>query len=731
MNKKGSKKVSAERVNQPPRKHKKPKPKWLQVTGKVAAVVGKAFATLFLVGVITGCIVVTALTVYVLKFADQNDYIDIRNYKMEYSTILYANDKDGNPVEIQKLQRREKREWVDLKDIPEHVQNAFIYTEDKRFKQHEGVDWKRTFASFANLFLHFYDTKAGGSTITQQTVRAITKDNDVNIQRKIREIFRAINMERKFSKDEILECYLNIIFLGGNNYGVQAASKYYFGKDVKDITIAEAAALAASAQNPNNRNPMKNPEGNKTRRNNYTLKEMYEAGVITQEEYEKALNEELKIVGKSESSKSDTSTKKYQSYFVDHVINQVIADLVEKYGYNEEYAEEKLYTEGYHIYTTMDPDIQNQLEKKYVDPLTFYSKSKVKDPPQSAMIVLDYNGQLKGVVGGRGQKAGNRVLNRATQSKLGIGSSIKPLSAYALALEKNLINYSSIIKDEPTIRYQDGKMGPQNVTKKYYGNVTVEYAVRVSLNTIPVKLIRELTPKTSFEFMQNKLGISTLVKSRKVTFDNGTSTVYSDLDLARLGMGSLVDGVRLSELAAAYQVFGNGGYYNEMTCYTKVTNASETEVILENKPSPVRAISEETATVMNRLLQRVVEGPSGTGRDAKLSTQTVVGKTGTANDGKNRIFVGLTPYHVSAVWVGYDTPKEIKSSVVYKPAKIWKNVMADIYKKLPKKEFELSDSVKELKYCTSTGLIAGSKCPSTQVGYYKSDNIPEVCTTHN
>lgn len=710
---------------------KKTTSKRMRIFKKVMATVGKVFATMFLVGVITGCIVITALTVYVMKFSDTTDLVDISDLKENYTTILYANDSSGNPIEVEKLYSEENREWVDLEDIPIHVQRAFIATEDKRFYDHQGVDWKRTFASFANLFLHFYDTKQGGSTITQQVIKNVTNDDDQSIPRKVREIFRAMNMEREFLKDDILECYMNIIALGGDQYGVQAASKYYFNKDVKDLTLAEGASLAATIKSPNSLNPKKSPEKNKARRNDYTLKEMKKLGLITEEQYEAAIKEEIVVAG-TQTDKTETPIKKVQSYFTDHIINEVIEDLMETYDWDKTYAQHKLYTAGYRIYTTMDIELQKTLEDKYKDPLTFYKTSKVKDPPQSAMIVLDYSGNIKAVVGRRGEKSQARVFNFATMANLGIGSSIKPLSVYAPMIDANLIHYSTLVQDSPSIKNQDGTMGPKNYEGKGTNQwITVENAIRVSKNTVPAKLLLENDYRQkSFDFMQNKLRIFSLVKSKKVTLESGKTETLSDVDYARLAMGSLVYGVKLSELAAAYEMFGNGGYYNEPVAYTKVTSADGKTIILEKEARPVRVISEETASVMNKLLQRVVEGPSGTGRYAKLSTHTVVGKTGTANDGKSQVFVGLTPYYIGAVWVGYETPKEFSNNVVYKPAVIWKNVLEGVHKKLPAKEFVLSGKMKELAYCTETGYRASANCPHTATGYYKSDNIPSICTKH-
>jgi len=722
-----SKKSLKSKIAELRKKSQKPRSKGMRIFLKILSSAGKAFATLFLVGVITGCIVVTALTVYVMKFSDTTDVVDIDSYKYSYSTLIYATDSKGNQVEVDKLNSGKNQTWVDWDDVPQHVKDAFRCSEDIRFFDHEGVDWKRTFASFANLFLHFYDTRQGGSTITQQVIKNVTMDNDASIQRKVREIFRAINTERKFTKAQIFECYLNIIPLGGNNYGVQAAAEQYFGKDVSELTIAEAAALAATTKSPNGINIKVNPERNKERRNNYTLKEMYEDGVITKEEYEAALAEEVKYVPKKNSNVTEEGVLKPHSYFTDEIIREVINDLMEQYGYNYEYARSVLFNNGLRIYSTMDPDVQEILEEKYTNSLTFYSNTKEKAPPQSAMIVYDYNGNMKAVVGGRGEKPGEEVLNRATMSKIGVGSAIKPLSTYSLAIDKNFVTWSSLIKDEPILKDATGKVvGPNNYNKRKYGTVTTEYALRLSLNTIPVKLIKEMQRETCFDFLVNKLGISTLVKARTIEQEDGTSEYYSDIDFARLAMGSLVEGMKLSELANAYQIFGNGGYFHESTTYTKVTTA-DGEVLLEKKNSALRAISTESASVMNKLLQQVVEASGGTGTAAKLSTHTVIGKTGTSNDDKSNTFVGLTPYYIGAVWIGYDMPKEIPSNVSYKPAQIWKKVMSEVHKKLPKKEFALSENMQKLQYCTATGLIATNNCPKQATGYYKPDNIPEVC----
>lgn len=710
------------------KKQKKSKPA-IKIVKKTLGILAKSIVSLILVGAITMSIVVTVLTVYVMKFVDPASGIDLKSASLGYSTVLLATDSEGNEIEIDRLHSLENREWVDFDQIPSHVRDAFVYTEDKRFYQHDGVDWQRTFTAFANLFLHFYSTKQGGSTITQQLIKNITKENDVSIERKVQEIFNAINLEKVYSKDQILESYLNVIPLDNNIAGVQAASKYYFGKDVSQITVPEAATLAAMTRSPRGYSPIYNPEKNKERRN-YVYQNMLENGAITQEEYDTYYNSDVTIVNNPTFENPDDANSGYNSWFVDNVINEVVDDLVEQKGYTEEYAQNLLSTGGLKIYTTEDPRIQNILEQKYLQDSTFFNSGMAVDANlQSAMVIMDYNGEIKAMVGGRGQKEGDLIFNRATMAMRQPGSSIKPLAAYAPAIERNLITYSTLMEDSPITIVEDGveRSWPKNYTAGYEGNVTVVSALERSLNTIPVKLVQQLDPNTSFDFLTEKLGISTLVRSE--TLDNGK--VVSDIALSPLSLGGLTYGVELDEITAAYQIFGAQGVYTEPHSYTKVVDASG-DVILEANSEVTRAISPETATIMNRLLQQVVEGSRGTGRAARLSNFTVVGKTGTSDPTKDQYFVGLTPYYVAGVWYGYDNGDLLGS---YKTkfasiAQVWKNVMVDVMDGMAPKEFELSDQVIEKNYCTETGLLAKDTCPSQAVGYYKKDYLPDYCSVH-
>ncbi len=707
------------------RKHsKKKKGRAGRYIKRSLALIGKLIVSVFLVMVITGSIVATALTVYVMKFVDPDAGIDLHKLEQGYQTTIYTLDASGNEKILTTLEQSVNTEWADLAKIPQHVQDAFVYTEDERFWEHEGVDWKRTFGAFVNMFINIYGFQQGGSTITQQLIKNLTGDDEVRIERKVQEIFRAINLERRYTKDEILEAYLNIVHLGRNTNGVQAASKLYFNKDVSQLTVVEAAALAAMTRNPVGYDPINKAEENAGRRE-YVLKQMYEHGAITELEYQEALNTELVTDLTQPAGNED---KEYQSYFVDHLINQIIADLQEQKGWSEEKATQQLYNGGYKIYATVDPELQTLLEDKFKESSTF-SSSVLRDPPQAAMIIMDHYGNIKAVVGGRGEKSGNRVLNRATQSVRSPGSSIKPLSVYAPAVENNLITYSTMVKDEPLHDVLIGgekRDWPNNYTKRNYGTLPIVQALQRSLNTIPVQLLQKIGLQNSYNFLTEDLGFTTLVESEE-TEDGGTLT---DISLGNLAMGDMVYGTKLSELTAGFQIFANGGTYSAPTAYTQVLDASG-EVLLstDNANKGKQVISEETSGVMNKLLQQVVEGPNGTGRAAKLDGFTVIGKTGTSNTYNDQLFVGATPYYVAGLWYGYDTPKSVEGIGMYPVGQIWKNVMQDAHKGLESKEFTISDQVLELQYCTRTGLIASSSCPKA-TGYYKASNVPDTCSGH-
>lgn len=711
---------------------------------RILRIIGTIILSMFLIVVITGSILATALTIYILNFADSSNVVNLENVEMSYTTRLLANnpDYDKNDEDSEKYAlyyslnaNGEKRIWVDYSDIPKYVCDAFVCSEDERFNMHDGVDFKRTFASFANLILHFYDTRQGGSTITQQTIKNITGDNATSgtggMARKIREIFRSINVEKAYTKQEILEAYLNIVPLGNNVAGVQAAANFYFGKDVSDLSIKEAASLAAITPSPVDYNPYDNYDENVGRANDFNLKCMLDNGAISTNEYEEALAEKLVITGDKNYSSDDTvSVGKYQntgvtSYYVDATLDEAVDRIAEYDDISTEEAEEKLNAGGYTINTNVNLNMQSKVEKKFLDASNFTNYTLSSDKLQSAFIAMDYKGRVKAVVGGRGKKKVSRGWNIATMSARQPGSSIKPIAAYAPALDKDLITWSTIFNDKPiTITKKDNTTEKWPINYSEYGGTsnwsynnyfTFEMIYR-SLNTAPAQIVEKLTPSYSYNFLQNTLHISTL-------------DINKDPNYSPMVVGALTNGLILEELVAAYEMFGNGGQYFEPTFISKMVDR-EGNVIYENKYEPEQAIDKSTAFVMNRMMQTVITNSNGTGRYARLSNVDLVGKTGTSDKWHNLTFVCCSPSYVSGVWVGYaKKAKQISSSEYQNIGAIWKNIFGDIANSSSKTDFEVPDNVQQLKYCTRSGMIAGSRCWSTATGWYKASNIPAVCTS--
>ncbi len=707
-------------AEQPPRQPKKKKRKKRKIhpIKRTFAVIGTTILSLVLIVIITGSIIAAALTVYVLQFVDQEQVdISLSDLDLDYTTFIYGYDENGAVVELASISRNADRIPVSIDRVPQHVQDAFVYTEDERFYEHAGVDWKRTFTAFLNEILNFLGSRQGGSTITQQLVRNVTQDDDVNWDRKMREIFRSAQLEKYCTKTDILEAYLNYIGFGGSASGIQAASLKYFGKDVSELTIAEGACLAAIPKSPETLNPFADPEGNLARQKT-VLWLMYKNACISQRQYEEAIAEE--VVFRDPNAKNNDSDSDIQNWFVDMVIYDVVSEFQEIYGIDQEQASDKLYNGGYEVYTTIDINMQNAIEEKYKDYSTF-SETVVNDPPESAFIVMDYSGNIKAVVGAIGEKAGSNIWNNATRSKRSPGSTIKPITSYGYGLENDFFHWSTVFTNKPLeTEIIDEATGlprkwPYNYNSKSwdYGGYFTFQALQRSLNTIPAQLIEQETPQEVFEFLQNRLQITTLTAD--------------DANIAPLSVGALTEGLTLKELVAAYQIFGNGGKYYSPTSYTKVVDAKG-KIVIQHKYTPIQAISEDTAYIMNKLLQTVVEGPNGTGKSAKLVNTPVVGKTGTSQDWHDLSFVGCTPDYVSAVWYGYLTPKQIPTGTYYKSAQLWKNIFGDIAEAEEGKEFPECQDVQEFYYCVKTGKLASAKCPTGDVGYYKQSNIPEMCS---
>jgi penicillin-binding protein 1A len=694
---------------------------------RILSIIGTIILSVFLLVVITGSLVAATLTMYVTQFADEADLIDISNVEMDYSTFIYATDKNGATVELKKISRKADRIPVDIDQIPQHVQDAFVYIEDMRFFEHEGIDWRRTFGAFLNEMFHIWGSRQGGSTLTQQLVKNVTGDDSVDLPRKIREIFRASKLEEYYTKQDILESYLNIVGFGGSTAGIEAASQKYFGKHVWELDIAEAASLAAIPKSPETNNPYAVTEdkyGNRVNigiknnkdRQELVLDAMLESNAISEAEYERALAKPLKF--KAQYATSQGGQNNVQSWFVDEVIRDVTLDLASLYGISFDEASDKLYNGGYEVYTTVDLDMQAAVEAKFADYSNF-SEEVLADPPQASFICIDYQGEIKAIVGGIGTKAGDNVFSRATRALRSPGSCIKPITSYSYAIENDLIHWSTAFINQPLkqIFNDDGKKTwwPHNYnTLSYDYNPYFTYqALQRSLNTIPAQLVSLENPGNVFDFLQTRYHISTLSPF--------------DADLSPMSVGALTNGLSLKELVAAYQPFGNQGIYCEPHTYTQVLD-SQGRIVLQNKIIQYQALSKDSAYLMNRLMLQVIEGPNGTGRAARLETTRLIGKTGTSQDWHDLLFVGCTPEYVSGIWYGYDEPKEIPTGTYFSTSTVWKNVFGEIADASEMKEFVPDADVVERYFCTQTGLLAGPGCPTGDKGYYKISNLPAVCS---
>lgn len=675
--------------------------------------------------VLTVLVVVTTVLVSAIVYVKGDLVVNLDEYKanQNQTSFVYAYDKSGATVELARLHGEEDRVWVDLDDMSPYLKEAFIALEDTRFMKHHGVDWIRTFG----VIIKPKNIGQGGSTITQQLIKNITNNKEVTIVRKYREILMALNLEENYNKDVILEAYLNTLYLGSGCYGVKTASEKYFGKDVSELDAAECACLAVITKAPTKYNPLLNPEENLKRRN-HCLKLMYDEGkgCLNEEEYNAATTENLIFTNSPDYVPSDkikdTKTANEEetvinSFYVDYVIQAVRDDLMEKYGYSKQQATNQIYYGGLKIYTAVDLDVQATLEDVYVNRKSFPDMVSKKDGSkvQSAMTIMDYQGRIVAMVGQAGAKTQNRGLNRAANSYRQPGSTIKPLATYAPAIDMNIYNYSSMIKDYAIA--VNGSLWPHNVDKSLGSgnNVTVKYAIQKSLNTVPARIINyDVGIDNSFNFLRDNFHLSRLDEKE-------------DRTLSPLATGALTNGTTTVEMAAAYATFGNGGLYYKPYAYYKVTNSSGSEIVLSNEnPASQRAISEETSDIMCELLQTVDTSYYGTASNVRKFQ--IMAKTGTTSSDKDRWFCAGTPYYVAAVWVGFDSPETLNASV-NPGGKIFFRVFDAIHKGLDAKQFPKSSGTVEKSFCSRTGKLASSNCGSTQKGWYKITSLPAVCTS--
>lgn len=610
----------------------------------------------------------------------------------EITTLYYYENGDATSPKIltQSLSSSSsKYKYTPISKIPRDMINAFIAIEDKRFYQHNGVDFLRSAkAVFNYAFKH--SSSFGASTITQQTVKNITGQSQRTPQRKINEIFQALNLEKNHSKDEILEIYLNIINLSNGCTGVGAASEYYFSKEPHELLLHEIATIAAITNNPSLYDPIKHPENTQKRRDTVLLC-MLEQGYITEDEYKCAKEQPLTLNIKAD----DSSTK--ISWFTETVISDLVCDFM-SLGYSRKYAYSQIFHGGLKIYTTVDPEIQNILET-YYESLDKRLKTN-KSAPQSSMIITDpYNGDILGIVGAVGKKRGELVQNYATDTRRPPGSAIKPISIYAPLIDRGEIIWSTIVEDSP-VSSVSGKDWPQNANRRYSGNIDISEAIASSTNTVAVKMLYKLGEKESLLFLKDKLYIKSLVEPSKNS--------PGDANAVSLALGQTLNGITLRELVSAYGIFAEGNMSRSRSYY-KVTDSSG-NIIFDNRQNQINVIRQESASIMTKLLEKVVGSGTARGKISLCDRVSVAGKTGTTQNNCDRLFVGYTPSLLGGVWCGYDYPEPISQSLGNPSIKIWDEVMSEIYKtdryKNAPSEFSYSSNIQKQTYNKKTGAYA-------------------------
>ena len=716
---------------------------------KQRSVAGRIFFwlfTLMLIGICTAVMIGFIFMQYVNTTLAPTLQVDADDYTMAESSIIYYHDDEVTEndgwVEYQTIHGTENRVWVDFEEMPDALWQAAVAIEDHRFFEHNGVDWKRTIGATANMFIGMKNT-FGGSTITQQMLKNMTEDNDGTVNRKVREIFRALEFEKNYTKEEILELYLNMIYLGKGCYGVQTAAQYYFGKDVSELTAAECACLISITNNPSLYGPMYDVtytrndgttvtprELNKTRQE-LILTRMAggneEVGVtgltyLTEEEAEAAKAEVLQFTDGSTDAddivKKATGGIKINSWFVDQVIWDVSEDLADALEISGKEARILINSSGYRIYTTMDMDIQRIAESVYEDRSNLDVTSRSGQPLQSGMTIMDpYTGDIVAIVGKVGEKMENLGFSCATAIRQP-GSSIKPLTVYAPAIEAGAVNQGTTFDDYPVQLLEDTPW-PKNSPNKYRGWTNVRTGVQHSINTVAVQTLQAVGTAEAYAFATEKLNLG---------------LVAEDMDVSPLGMGGLTYGLSTVEMAAAYSAFVNSGVYTEPRTYVRVEDA-EGNVILENESKSHVAMKESTAYLMNDMLKNAVN--AGTGTSAKFSGMTIAGKTGTTSNNFDRYFVGYTPYYTAAVWTGYENPEKISYSG--NPAiTMWKKVMEKVHAELPNKDFErATEGLKTVKICADSGMLCSDACHAdlrgdraVSVVVATGTEPTETCTLH-
>lgn len=703
----------------------------------VGGMAWKALKTILCVLFISGVLVFLSVAAFLLSFRDI-EAPNLSAMSLNYSSFVYVDDEAGNATEYMTIHADENRVWASLSDIPAYMKTAQVCIEDHRFCEHSGVDWRTTLNAVLKLFS---GGSGGGSTMTQQLIKNITEDKDYSILRKVREIFTALNLEKKYSKQQILEAYLNVVNYGGQNEGVEAAAQAYFGKSIGECTLAECALIAGITQNPSQYNPLIFPDEAKTRAQT-VLDRMWELsdGIddgdnqemyispemegqlvpITEEEYNQATAELAAMTFEGDQSQDTESVEEQQdvndwNWYIDTMFEDIVADLMDTYGYSYDIAVDMIYNSGLEIHSAMDPQIQTDLENMFVS-----GENMPEDPDiQAGLFVMDpYTGRVIAVVGSRDEREGVRLYNNATDATRQPGSSFKPLSVYSLGIETGEITYGSVLNDIPVPGYfgeGSTQEGPQNVSRQYTGAMNVDEAIEVSQNAPAAWLAQTLTPESCYEWLTQKLHFTTL-------------TEEDSHSLSAMALGGMSYGVTVREMTAAFCVFANGGYYYEPYTYTYVKD-HDGNVILDNRDNTgEQVMSTENATVMNKLLHRPVEGYNGTAANIMYDIGVdMFAKTGTTDDAYDLTFMGGTNFAVAGIWNGYEYSAELYDSNTCKVT--WRAVIEYLANNYDwsGKEWVLSDNVSQYAFCRSSGKLAGTNCYDTAYGWYDNNNLPGRC----
>ncbi len=648
----------------------------LSAAGGVFAFLGRIFFSVLLAMVVTGIVIGLSLLFYILGIANEPLNINLDTITLNQTSKIYVQNYETKEWEEDKqLYSTENRVWVSYQDIPKQMIDAQIAIEDKRFYEHDGIDMKRTAGAVFTLATG--GREFGGSTITQQLLKNLTGKDEVTVQRKLTEIFGALELEKKYDKQEILEWYLNAVYFGEGCWGVGIAAQTYFGKEVKDLTLAESAAIVGITNMPTYYDPFYNEENNKQRQETI-LREMYEQGYIDYATWQDAVNAPLVF--------TRTPNQEYHqeiySYYEEVVIRDVIRDLMEVKGITYDAAQKLLYNGGYQIYSCMDSRIQQIVDAQYSDPNQMPKGGPYDQQFQSAIVIMNpYDGRILALCGGVGEKNINFGLNRAVPVFSGgvdyggatrsPGSSIKPLASYGPALNEGLITPDTLVNDANYIVLAGTNWYPHNDNYANYGVLSIYQALKWSLNTVAAQIVDKLPngPQTSYDYLTQRLGF--------------TSLVPDDASYAPMALGQLTNGVSVREMTQAYCTLVNDGTFTYSRTYSMVTD-SNGNIVIDNVPRTIQAFDPNTAYCLTWMMKNAVQ--EGTGTEAQLSNMPVAGKTGTSGEYKDRWFAGATPYYVAVVWTGFDIPERIASNG-NPAARVWRQIMSKVHSGLTWTDF--------------------------------------------